>query len=359
MAPALPQGHGHGFPSAELIHGLQPRLDWLDPAEHREIVRRVAASYRAAKADQQRADSAYLPCGARAEFVDDNQEFFAALLAQDHALAESSLRRFLRSELGVFCKEYATFDQLVSRTSPYLDRFETQVRRNFAAWSSLFEMDDRVLEVPDVGEPWGLMIEGRLITSKAMRFHATSQQIGELVRGTARPVVAEIDAAGGGQAYFVLRDYPQVKYLQFDLPETMVLSQYFLLAACPDREITLYGESRENLSTILIESDVVLYPNHAVEQLAERSVDVWLNSLSFGEASYANLAAYCDAIQQSLKRYLLLCNSDRAKLTRHGFERTPLSRYPLRHDEMRCLSRRFDLFLGAQSDLREVLYERV
>lgn len=359
MSAAVPMANNPGFPTAELIHGLQPRRDEIPASRHEEIVRRVMESYRAAKADQPKAEAPYQPGGEWADYLAERNGVYESMLRGEFSLVEDKLRNFWRNELGPIVKEYAKFEQLVNRESPFLERFETNVRRNYSIWRSIHEHDARVLDIPDVGNPWGLLIEGRMIAAKVTRYHALSTQIGELCRGTGRPIVAEIGAGYGGQAYFLLRDYPGTTYVDFDLPETLAIAQYYLLAALPDREIKLYGESSKPLADQMIESDAVLLPNFALPRLPDSCVDVFLNTFSFSEMPMLTLAEYLSQVQRSLKRFLLLNNMDRTGVVNRGFERIPLSRYPLRHDQLRCIYRKFDLFHGHQGDYREFLYERI
>ncbi len=357
MSAAQPLANQPMYPSAELIHGLQPRPDSISAARHEEIVRRVMECYRACKADQPRVPAAYQPGGEWADYLAERQGVYDGMLAGDSQLVSDKLRGFWRNELGPIVKEYAKYEQLTSREAPFLERFETNVRRNFAVWRSIHEHDARVLDVPEVGNPWGLMIDGRLVVPKATRYHALSSQIGELCRGTGRPLVAEIGAGYGGQAYFLLRDYPGTTYVDFDLPETLMLAAYYLMASLPDREIVLYGESHRPLDEVLTGADAVLMPNFALPKLADRSVDLFLNTFSFSEMPMGTLSEYLTQVQRSLKRFLLLNNMDRTGVVNRGFERIPASRYPLDHSRLRCIYRKFDLFHGHQGDYREFLYE--
>lgn len=347
------------YPSAELIHGLQPRPDRISPTRHAEIVRRVIESYRAAKHDQARAPAAYRPAGAWADHIAQLSSLFDAMLSDNTSLVSERLKRFRRNEIGALLTEHARFDQLVAREPEAVERFETRVRRNVAIWRALHEHDSRVLDMAEVGEPWGLILDGRLVTPKAPRYHAVASQIGELNRGLARPLVVEWGGGAGDQAYFLLRDWPGTVYVDFDLPETLAIAAYHLLAALPDHEIVLYGETHRPLDEVLTEADAVLLPNHALPKLADRVADVFLASFSLGEVPYGSLQEILPQIQRGLRRFLLIHDLDRAANSPRTTERTSIDRLPLHHAELRCLYRKFDLFLGPMSEGREYLFEKL
>jgi hypothetical protein len=55
-------------------------------------------------------------------------------------------------------------------------------------------------------------------------------------------IVVELGGGFGGLAYYLIRDNPQVTYLDFDLPEATALASYYLMRSLPSLSIQLYGE---------------------------------------------------------------------------------------------------------------------
>ena len=105
MSAAVSRSTNTMLPSAELIHGLQPRLDAIPTARHDEIVRRVMECYRACKADQRRVPAAYQPGGEWADYLSERQSVYDAMIAGDSATVSDKLRNFWRNELGPIVKE--------------------------------------------------------------------------------------------------------------------------------------------------------------------------------------------------------------------------------------------------------------
>lgn len=339
-----------------LREGLEPRRDGLDDARRRRAVERVAAMYRACKRDQPAASAPYQPGGEWADYLAERREVYDALLRNDLPAAESKLRGFWRNELGPIVKEYAKYEQLIDRVEPNTSRFMHNVCRNYLIWREIVGGSVRDLSVPLVGEPWGYFIDGELIVPKATRFHALASQVGELVRGVERPTVAEIGAGYGGMAYYLLRDTPGVRYVDFDLPETLVLAAYYLLCALPERRVALYGEFSGGMPS---DAEVVLLPNFALPSLPSQSVDVFVNTFSLSEVPWETLEEYVRQIERGTRGFFLHNNMDRQGVINRGFERIPASRYPIDAAKMRLIYKRFDLFHGQAGDYRECLYQRL
>ena len=343
----------------ELVEGLVDRADHIDSQTHQQMVDRVMDFYRACKSDQPLAKEPYQPGGEWANYLAERRTTYEAMMAGDAITAGRQLRNFWRNELSPIVKEYAKYEQILAGENEYIERFLLNVSRNYETWKEIFQVDTQQLAVPPVGNPWGLMIDDQLVVPKATRFHALATQIGELLRDVASPKVVEIGAGYGGQAYYLLRDFSGVTYIDLDLPETLVIAAYYLLATHPELNIALYGESTTSIDQQIRDHDVVLLPNYVLPKLCDQSVDLCVNSFSFSEMPAETLTEYLEQITRCVKSYLLHNNMDRRGVFNRGFERIPASEYPV---DLRCwkrLYKKFDLFHGHQGDYREFLYQRM
>ena len=339
---------------AALVAGLADTGARVDSALHEEAVDRVIALYRRCLADRDTIDGAFLPGGEWAASIAERPMLYQAMLADDRALVAALLRDFWRNDLGLIVKEYATFAQLCERQQPRTTRFIENVRRNFSIWRRLVQCAPEMLDVPAVGAPWGLSIGGRLVVPKATRFHALAWQIGELCRSAPQPLVAEIGAGYGGAAYYLLRDRPDVRWVDFDLPETLVLAAYYLLCALPQRRIVLYGEPGWESFT----AQATLLPNHLMTAVPARWADVLVNTFSFSEMPMPTLRVVLDEVTRFTRRYMLHHNMDRPGVVNRGFERTPASQFPIGPDAWLRLHAGWDDFHGSDGDYRAFLYLR-
>jgi hypothetical protein len=206
------------------------------------------------------------------------------------------------------------------------------------------------LESPDIGNPLGVVIEGILVRTGAEDRHFYARKIIELTGLTETPVVAEIGGGFGGMAYFLIRDRHGVKYLDFDVPESVALASWYLLKAFPGIRATLYGEAEINSETIH-RSDIVLMPAFMLPQMPDRSVDVSFNSHVLSDMSIASIHQYLAEIVRTTRDSILhvngteSCRAISGWLTRHAKDFALVARQlaewncarSLHPDEMECL----------------------
>lgn len=128
-----------------------------------------------------------------------------------------------------------------------------------------------VLRGPSVGNPFGVMIEGTLIPAGAEYQHACADRIVNLTSRQA--TVVEIGGGFGQMAYYLLEANPEIKYLDFDIPESLALAAYYLGKSAPDRAMLLYGEVG-SLHDSITNYDIALMPPWEMGKLATRSVEL-------------------------------------------------------------------------------------
>jgi len=313
--------------------------------------------YRACADARQHADAVFLPGGEWKAYIDERRALYDAMLAGDLETASSKLRNFWRNELGPIVKEYARFDQLEAREEPFTSRFIERVSRNFLTWRRFVGGAPAELAMPNVGDAWGLEIEGTVVAPKACRFHALARQTSELLRSRDGQTVVELGGGFGGFAWFLMDRVPSATYVNADLPETLALAAYYLLGALPRASVTLFGEP--GWADAMDEPGVVLVPNFAIARVPAASADVFLNTFSLSEMPTDALERNLCEIQRITRGYFLHHNVDRAGIVSRGSERTPASRFPIDADRFALLATNADLFHGHDGDYREFLYQRL
>ncbi len=116
-------------------------------------------------------------------------------------------------------------------------------------------------------------------------------------------VVVDIGASYGGVDR-ILKLYRQEScFVLVELPETLILSGWYLFESFPDAKIALYGDWRDakDRSKLLETYDFILIPPHALTQLPDASVDWVLNTASMGFMEQENIAFYLEQIGRLLK----------------------------------------------------------
>lgn len=327
---------------------------------HEAVCRRLCVFYAAMKQDQPYQPPLYLPEGEWRTYHEEKQAIYKAWLQCDMPVVLESLSNFWRNELGSIVKQYAPLQSLLINEDARR-RFADAMAYDFMIWRNLFTEPTSALAIPNVGNPWGYEIEGTRIAPKAMRYHALATQIRQILSDISRPVVAEIGAGYCGMANYLLRDCPSCCYVDFDLPETLMLGAYYLLSTHPAKKILLYGEEPFD-KTSLNTYDVILMPNWNITKMPDMRVDLILNTFSLSEMPLNVIQEYMDQIERICSGYFLHNNMDREGVEQYGHPRTPCSRYQIDPTKFKLLYKRYDLFqrkhFGRDGDYRECLYER-
>jgi hypothetical protein len=150
------------------------------------------------------------------------------------------------------------------------------------------------LAIPEIGNPFGADFNGSLVTKGAPYHHYCALRVeNELSPGRRR--VVEIGGGFGGMAYFLIRSRPKITYVDFDVPESIALTTYYLGKAFPELRFLLYGEkelTNESLST----ADVVLMPAFEMEKLPRGSIDVTISSHAISDMSTEAMRVYLELI---------------------------------------------------------------
>jgi hypothetical protein len=203
-----------------------------------------------------------------------------------------------------------------------IDYWDTQTGGRFSL---------RDLVGPETGNPFGVLIDGTLVRAGAVYQHYSAHRIREHLASEGGRV-AEIGGGFGGMAYYLLRDQPNVRYIDFDLPESLALTSYYLLKAFPQLNFFLYGEGELTAKTI-DRSDVVLLPIFEMESMPAGSVNVTFSSHVMADLSTEAISDYLDAIARMTQSYLLYIGMPRAAEAISNL--SAKRHYPLRIEEMR------------------------
>ncbi|MBX3204385.1 MAG: putative sugar O-methyltransferase [Labilithrix sp.] len=194
----------------------------------------------------------------------------------------------------------------------FLAAYEPENRRYFEAlhhvYLSTLERRDtwgllETLEEPDLGQNDTVVVRGRRFSMDLL------QSVDELYRlvevmGWSREdpvVVCEIGAGYGRLAHVVLSAMPNARYFVFDLPESLLLAQYYLTSLHPDSKALLYPESAEagaDGERRWADARIAFGLPHQLRSLVPGSVDAVVNIYSFMEMAPAQVATYFDLVER-------------------------------------------------------------
>jgi putative sugar O-methyltransferase len=145
---------------------------------------------------------------------------------------------------------------------------------------------------PMIGNPYGYFIGDKFIKSGADYQHHYASRINDILfKINDRKIISEIGGGFGGMAYYLIRDSINTTYIDFDLPENLALTSYYLLKAFPEKKILLYDEAEFNAKNIA-DFDVILMPNFMLNKLPKSTCHMIFNSYSLAEMSAETISHY-------------------------------------------------------------------
>ncbi len=178
-----------------------------------------------------------------------------------------------------------------------------------ASASEAFALSE--LSGPSVGDPFGVVNENVLIRPGAEYQHYCAHRICRLLDshrnsplGLETAIVVEIGGGFGGMAYYLLRDRPGVTYIDFDVPESIALTSYFLISAFPKLNVVLYGEE-ELTKEAIARADVVLMPVFELTAMPAKYAHVSFSSHVMSDLSHVALGNYLKHIASMTGNYFL------------------------------------------------------
>ncbi len=225
-------------------------------------------------------------------------------LALDHDVSglAAMLANFFRNSLGAsICSDAAAFKKFTEDPIPAV-----WLQHNLEVWAALLD-GDGVLEemaMPPIGNPFGYDVEGHVVNWNSIVNHARAYRCLRMLQDIERPVIGDIGGGFGGFAYSLLRRQSPLVYINFDIPENLIISSYYLSMAFPDKRFLFYDSydmpmDRETLQ----QYDAVLLPNFMIPRMEGLSVNFFNNTISFSEMEYDTICEYFCQIDRVCNKY--------------------------------------------------------
>jgi putative sugar O-methyltransferase len=203
------------------------------------------------------------------------------------------------------------------------------VLSRYKLWRSLLGDGYTVRDLvsSNIGNPFGFELDGAFVSHGSDYLHYYATWLNRLVADEERPTVLELGGGYGGMAYYLVRNNPKTTYVDFDLPENLALTAYYLLRAFPEVRIVLYGE--EELTAGTLENHrIVLMPNFEISKLPASSATVVFNSYSLAEMSAEAIEEYIKQMTRISRKYFLhvnhtkksLVSADNFGIERYGYQ---------------------------------------
>jgi len=284
------------------------------------------------------------------------------LAAQDEVFQPTKQWRIISSMFRAMLRGFglknfkSTFGRFLAAYEPHNPRYFEALHHVY--WSAL-EKRDRwnllpTLEEPDLGQNDTVVVRGRRVSMDLLQSVDELYRLAEVMGWSQneRVVCAEIGAGYGRLAHVMLQAMPNARFQIFDLPESLLLAQYYLTSLHPESKALLYPESADAADPKKAWADarIAFGLPHQLRSLARGSVDVVINIYSFMEMAPQQVAAYFDLIEQLDPKALYIKQHKHEVNLLEGSLLTSKA-YPVRPD--------WKLVFEGTSDLYENVFEAV
>jgi putative sugar O-methyltransferase len=289
-----------------------------------ENIRRIIKSYNLAKAVQQKKEDVYQISN---DWIPIYQHHMGTIIeklqSKDESAVANIYKNFFREHcsVGLHGLPVDMFSTYFSgNTSDELKDY--YLRSNFSRFSLWLDTLGKALPIselksPDVGNPYGVYIDGSFYRHGSEYLHYYATIINRLVGKKFTTHILEIGGGFGGLGYYLMRDNINATYIDCDLPENMALAAFYLMHAMPEKKIGLYGEIDLDLDLDLALSrkdyDAILIPNFEIENIKSSSIDLAFNSYSFAEMSADTIHNYVNHFNRISKKFIYHVNHNRIK----------------------------------------------
>ena len=304
-------------------------------------------------------------------FNNTHAEYRSALEAADHTSLVSMLQNFFRSDLSFGLVSHSTFKALKDRGEEALLEFANSMLLDVDTWLEFCDSSPiEALEIPQVGNPYGVVIEGTLVVPDACRHYYHAHKLkGLMAHCSSRPTILEIGGGYGGvfwRLWSNLQGSDQFCYINCDLEESLFLFYYFIMTGAASSQYRNVAPPKvkwaidgQVTNEDAAKYDVILVPANRHSAL-DCNLDIVYNANSLSEMARDDVDRYFQTINRIRPRFILHQNSNFfpwSESSRGHIE--VLSRdFPVDHKSYEEVCRAVSPWMGANGRYREYLYIR-
>ncbi len=160
--------------------------------------------------------------------------------------------------------------------------------------------DLREISTPEFGNQLGAYMDGNFVTIGSFFNQIISKILYEHIKHKSRPVICDLGGGYGKLGNFLIKNFKKSCFIDFDIPEVLVLAAYYLMSAFPDKKTLLFGEKEFKKKDIEI-FDLIFMPSVEITKMEENSVDLFVNKNSLGEMRSDTAKFYIEKINHCSK----------------------------------------------------------
>ncbi len=236
-----------------------------------------------------------------------------ATLIRNHFFDENE--HLIKDRLINFRKDTKLYQELFNDQFNYLDISENYTRSYLKSIDLILEyhrtakkVDKTVLasmSESDAGNNLCVQYRGKRVSEKSL-FHAIV--VNDLIKvipfsSMQRSVVLDIGCGYGGLSRILHYYTPDSCHILLDLPETLIMTSYFIKYNFPEAKIALLEDIIDNLDfdKLVQEYDFIIIPPSILTSLKSESIDLVINTASMGFMQKEYLDFYLTQTNRVLK----------------------------------------------------------
>ena len=217
--------------------------------------------------------------------------------------------KFLKDLFANFCRNCLTTGTLGGKEAFEFFKnsigYSRWVTHNFKVWKE--SLGEKVLNIaqlglPATGNPYGINLDGNIINVNSFLFNYRANFCKRIMSQKEKSLILEIGGGFGGLGYYLHKINANCTYIDLDIPENLVVTEYFLKITYPDKKIMTFDTDKLDLidlsKTNLLKYDIVLLPNFMLQYFKDNSIDMVINTISLGEMGYDTICEYLKQIDR-------------------------------------------------------------
>lgn len=184
------------------------------------------------------------------------------------------------------------------------------------------------ISTPEFGNQLGAYLNGHFVTIGSFFNQIISKMLCHQIGYSKRPIICDLGGGYGKLGFFLTKDLNNYCFVDFDLPEVLILAAYYLVKANPEKKFLLYGE-KEFSKNDLNDYDFIFMPPTEIKKMQDNSVDLFVNKNSLGEMKKETANYYINEINRCSKNFFHMNHNRIRNKFENGEESLVSSEYPV------------------------------
>lgn len=174
--------------------------------------------------------------------------------------------------------------------------------KHYKIWKDFgYEKKDlNKISTPEFGNQLGAYIDGNFVTIGSFFNQIISKILLEHIKHKSKPIICDLGGGYGKLGYFLIKNFEDSCFIDFDIPEVLVLAAYYLMSSFPNKKTLLFGE-KEFEKKDIENFDLIFMPSVEITKMGENSVDLFVNKNSLGEMRSDTAKFYIEKINYCSK----------------------------------------------------------